>query len=193
MSKRLQARPIILGEFGNSKHICYQDRNNLFEIKNGVLCKMENIILDPSKWRPDGYVYQGPQDFNNKGFPLLSKGFFNMKGGKKNNIYPDVNYNRYFNSWNYDYKDDENNLEELAPGKIVFFFSRNQDSPNIFHGGSEFINALSLIYLLDIKPENIQLVFLESMEIRNDPLHELYKNIISRGGTPIHIPYIYVL
>ena len=78
-------------------------------------------------------------------------------------------------------------MEELAPGKIVFFFSRNQDSPNIFHGGSEFINALSLIYLLDIKPENIQVVFLESMEIRNDPLHELYKNIISRGGTPIHI------
>jgi hypothetical protein len=148
---------------------------------------MENIVLDPSKWRPDGFVYQGPKDFNNKGFPLLSKGFFNMKADKTNKFYPDANYRHYINSWNYDYNEKNDDLEELAPGKIVFFFSRNQDSPNIFHGGSEFINALSLMYLLNIKPENVQVVFLESMEIRNDPLIELYKNIISRGGTPIHI------
>ena len=36
-------------------------------------------------------------------------------------------------------------------------------------------------------PYNIQVIFLESMRIDNDPYYDLYKNIISRGGEPIHI------
>ena len=49
------------------------------------------------------------------------------------------------------------------------------------------MNALSIMYALDIKPENIQIIFLESIEIRNDPFYDLYKNLISRGGDPFHI------
>ena len=43
------------------------------------------------------------------------------------------------------------------------------------------------MYLLDLNPEDIQVVFLESMELKNDPFFDLYKLIISRGGEPIHI------
>ena len=44
------------------------------------------------------------------------------------------------------------------------------------------MNALSIIYLLDIKPENIQIIILESIEIKNEPFYDLYKNLISMGG-----------
>ena len=40
-------------------------------------------------------------------------------------------------------------------GKTIFFISRNQDSPNLYHGGSEFVNALSFMYLLNLNPEDI--------------------------------------
>ena len=43
-------------------------------------------------------------------------------------------YTTYFNSWNYDYEIEKETLEELSQGKIIFFISRNQDSPNLFHG-----------------------------------------------------------
>ena len=42
------------------------------------------------------------------------------------------------------------------------------------------------MYLLKIKPENIQILFLESMKINHDPFYNLYKNIISRGGKPLY-------
>ena len=77
--------------------------------------------------------------------------------------------------------------EELAPGKTIFFLSRNQDSPNLFHGGSELINVISIMYLLKLVPEQIQIIFLESISINNDPFYDLYKNLISRGGEPIYI------
>ena len=75
----------------------------------------------------------------------------------------------------------------LSPGKTILFISRNQDSPNIFHGLSEIINVLCIMYLFNLKPENIQIIFLESMRLQDDPFYELYKNIISRGGKPIFI------
>ena len=79
-------------------------------------------------------------------------------------------YDTYFNGWDYldDNYTDNNTYEELAPGKTVFFLSRNQDSPNLYHGGSEFINALSLMYLFDLEPENIIIFFLESMTIEDE-------------------------
>jgi hypothetical protein len=95
-------------------------------------------------------------------------------------------YESYFNSWNYSYQNNEE-LEELAPGKTIFFISRNQDSPNLFHGTSELLNALSIMDLYDLYPENIQIIFLESMTFNNDPFYDLYRNIVSRGGKPIYI------
>ena len=77
--------------------------------------------------------------------------------------------------------------EEFAPGKIVFFISRNQDSPNLFHGSSEIINALSIMYLFNLKPEDIQIIFLESMILVNDPFYDIYANLISRGNKPVFI------
>ena len=46
-----------------------------------------------------------------------------------------------------------------------------------------------MMYLFNLKPEDIQVIFLESIEInrKNDPFYVIYKNIISRGGEPIHI------
>ena len=41
--------------------------------------------------------------------------------------------------------------------------------------------------ILNLKPENIQILFLESMKLKNDPYYDLYKTIISGGNEPIHI------
>jgi hypothetical protein len=148
---------------------------------------MENIVLDPSKSRHTNIIYKGPVDKINRGRPLLSKGFLNMKCKIKNNLKKyNYFYKSYFESWNYDY-DNIEKFEELAPGKTIFFISRNQDSPNIFHGGSELINAISIMNLFGLNPEKIQVIFLESMTFNNDPFYDLYKNIVSRGGEPIYI------
>ena len=95
-------------------------------------------------------------------------------------------YQSYFQSWNYNYDDNEE-LEELAPGKTIFFISRDQNSPNLFHGGSELINTISIMNLFNFNPENIQIIFLESMVLKNDPYYDLYSNIASRGGKPLYI------
>ena len=204
---RIDKGPIEICSEGKSKHICYQNAGNnyyneIFNHKNGVICKMENIILDPSKSRQSGLSYKdGPVDSSNHGLPLLDKGFINAdckaKGGFSN--YNEL-YNTYFNSWNYEYNINSENLDELAPGKTVLFISRNQDSPNLFYGNSDIINALSMIYFFNLDPNDVQVVFLESMEIPyyaeensenkdlpRDPFYDIYKKMISRGGEPIYI------
>ena len=187
-SGRLKENPLTICKSGISKHLCYKNSNHIFVAKNGVICKMENIILDPSKWTDGGFIYKGPVDPGNRGCPILQKGFLNMKCDRNVTEIQEYAkmYKIYFESWNYEYNNNEDE-EELAPGKTIFFLSRNQDSPNLYHGGSEFVNAISLMYLLDIKPEDIQVVFLESIALNDDPFYDLYKNLISRGGEPIYI------
>ena len=186
--KRLNESSVDLCKSSNSNHICYKNNINNYRAKNGVVCKMENVVIDPSKWKEDGYTYLGPVNSITKGCPILEKGFFNMKCESTNSISKcNVMYRTYFYSWNYNYNNSDNQEEELAPGKTVFFISRNQDSPNLFFGGAGIINALALIYLFKLQPENIQVVFLESMILNNDPYYIFYKEVISRGGTPIHI------
>lgn len=187
-NSRLNSPSKVICKNSKSQHICYQNKNSIYAGANGVICKMSNIILDPTKWHNGSYTYKGPVDKANKGKPNLSKGFFSMKCNNPNLLegYNDM-YDTYFNGWDYDYKNSNKDIyEELAPGKIVFFLSRNQDSPNLYHGGSEFINALSLMYLLNLDPEDIQVVFLESMTINDDPFYDLYSNLIGRGGKPIY-------
>ena len=185
---RLQDNPTIICQNGISRHICYKNNDPIFISANGVICTMENIIIDPSFWKYSGYIYKGPVDKENRGCPILKKGFFNIRCGKDITEIKDYDsiYKTYFQSWNYNYYEKEDE-EELAPGKTVFFLSRNQDSPNLYHGGSEFINVISMIYLLDIDPEKIQVVFLDSIDLNDDPFYDLYKNLISRGGEPIYI------
>ena len=190
--KRFKNKPIEVCKSKYSSHICYKNSNKMFVTKNGVICTMTNVIIDPSKWRSDGHSYiLGPTNNITRGCPLLSKGFFNMKCDNRENIskYTDI-YENYFNSWNYDSSFDKKNIKnikKLAPGKTVFFISRNQDSPNLYFGSSGVLNAIAMIYFFDLDPEKIQVIFLESMKLDNDPFYVLYKNIISRGGVPIHI------
>ena len=188
-NRRLEDKSTTICHSGNSNHICYKNKDSIFVAQNGVICTIENIIIDPTKWEYDGFIYKGPVDDVNRGCPILKKGFFNMKcDNKKTEIEGyDKIYNSYFEGWNYEYDEKEEDIEELAPGKIVFFVSRNQDSPNLYHGGSEFVNVVSMLYLLDINPENVQVVFLESITLNDDPFYDLYKNLISRGGEPIYI------
>ena len=188
LDKRLKETPTEICNNGKSKHICYKNTNELFVVNSGVICKMENIILDPSKWVDRGFIYQGPVDNKDRGCPYLKEGFFNMKcqETQKFDGY-DFIYNYYFDGWKYNYENDTENLEELAPNKTIFFISRNQDSPNLYHGGSEFVNTISMMKLLNLEPKDIQIIFLESIQINNDPFYELYKNLISRGGDPIHV------
>ena len=189
--KRIKNGPINICLGKNTKHICYANINNyyneIFAHKNGVICLMENIILDPSKSEQSGFSYQGPVDSIYLGFPILNKGFFNTKCTIKNNFenYNEI-YKTYFNSWNYNYNKKET-LDELAPNKTILFISRNQDSPNLYHGNSEIINIISIMNLFNLIPEEIQIIFLESIEIKQDPFYDIYKNMISRGGEPIYI------
>ena len=188
---RLESKQITICKNRKSNHICYQNSNGyynkIFFVKNGVICKMQNIVIDPSKSNQTNIIYKGPIDKIYRGCPILSKGFFNINCKNKKEIEKySKKYKTYFQSWNYDYNNSEK-LEELSEGKIIFFISRNQDSPNIFHGSSELINTISIMELFHLKPENIQIIFLESMTFNNDPFYDLYKNIVSRGGEPIYI------
>ena len=193
MGERFKKVPISICNNNKSMHICYQtskynNYNKIARTKYGVICKSQNIILDPLKSRQTNYTYKGPVDKINKGRPILTKGFFNMKCKIKKNLrgYDSI-YKNYFESWNYQYEKETEDIKELSPGKIILFISRNQDSPNIFHGLSEIINVLSIMYFFDLKPENIQIIFLESMKFQNDPFYILYKDMISRGGEPLYI------
>ena len=207
LKQRIDKGPIVICSGEKSKHICYQNVNNhnndIYAHKNGTICTMENIVLDPSKSRQSGISFtSGPIDFSHEGFPLLAKGFYNAECRVNDTISFKYNkiYNTYFNSWNYEYNINNENLDELAPGKTVFFISRNEDSPNLFHGYSEIINVLAMIYLFNLDPNDIQVVFLESIEIPyykevnsdnkdipRDPFYDIYKKMISRGGEPIYI------
>lgn len=195
--KILNTTPIILCKSEEAEHICYQ--NNIFSffvLNKGVICLMKNFYLYPKYWKEDGYNFdKGPINNKTRGIPLISNGFLQMKCDTNNN-FSDYNsfYNNYFKAWNYSQTLNYNrnmekdyNIEELFPDKTVFILSRNQDSPNLLIGGCQFLNALSLMKLLNLSPENIQVLFLESMKLNYDPYYNLYKNIISRGGKPLHI------
>ena len=184
--KRFKVKPVEVCRSLRANHICYRNNNNNYLARNGVICKMENFVIDPSKWKDDEYTYKGPVNNITRGCPLLSYGFFNIKCDYQNNVtFYDKIYENYFNSWNYNYNNKKE--EELAPGKTVFFISRNQDSPNLYFGGAGIMNALAMMYFFQLKPEDIQVIFLESMTIKNDPYYDFYKLMISRGGEPIHI------
>lgn len=190
---RIKNGPKTICQNNKSKHICFQNNhgfyNDILWEKNGVICLMDNIILDPSKAKKSNYIYKGPVDRKNRGFPILSKGFFNMNCKNPKNLTKfNKMYDNYFNSWNYNYSLKEGEkIEELAPNKTFFLLSRNEGSPNLFHGNSEIINVISMMYLFNLKPENIQVIFLESLTIKDDPFYDIYKNLISRGGEPIYI------
>jgi len=192
-SKRLNNGPITICDNGDSNHICYQNLNNyyndIFFHKNGVICKMKNIILDPEKSKQSNLIYDGPVDNFTFGFPHLSRGFFNMKCDNPNMISKYLKYYYYyFKGWNYNYENNKDEkIEELAPGKTIFFLSRNQDSPNLYHGMGDIMATISMMELFNITEDNVQIVFLESIYLKYDPYYDIYKKALSRGGEPIFI------
>ena len=193
MGERFKRSPINICQNHESIHICYLNSkfsyyNKIALSKYGIICQSKNIILNPLKSNQTNYIYKGPVDKTYIGAPILSKGFFNMNCEVLRNLrsYHKI-YKNYFNSWNYDYKIEKEKIQELSPGKTILFISRNQDSPNIFHGLSELINTVCIMYLFNLKPEDIQVIFLESMKLINDPFYVLYKRLISRGGKPLFI------
>lgn len=191
--KILNSKPIVLCKSESTEHICFKNNFPFFAYGNGVICMMKNFFLNFSNWKLDGYIYDYHGPINNKtlGQALISYGFFKIQCNIKGNI-SNFNpiYDKYFNSWEYilnsQSKNEIYNKNELCPGKVLFIINRNQDSPNLLIGGAGFINAFSLMHLLRIKPENIQVLFLESMIINNDRFYNLFKNIISRGGNPLY-------
>ena len=85
---------------------------------------MEIIILDPSKSKQSGISFaKGPIHNSDRGMPILKKVFFNAECQIKH--IPCLKYNKmysiYFNSLNYYYQFKIEILEELFPGKIIFF------------------------------------------------------------------------
>ena len=191
--QRFKRNPFTICKNNKSYHICFQSSkydyyNKLYRFPYGVICLMNNFILNPSQSLQTNLTYKGPIDATNRGSPILSKGFFSMRC-EKNDISSNYSklYTNYFNSWNYENIYENGEVEELAPGKTVFLISRNEDSPNLFHGFSEFINSLSIMYLFNLKPEDIQIIFLESMLLNNEPLIDLYTHIISKDNKPIYI------
>ena len=61
----------------SSRKYYYHD---LLVHKKGIICEMENIVLDPSKSKQSGLSYiDGPIDFEHHGIPLLTKGFINAE------------------------------------------------------------------------------------------------------------------
>ena len=192
--ERLEVERDIICRSANSTHICYRNTLDNYQSDKGVICKMKNFTLDPSKWQNDSSEFKGPIDYKSKGFPLISKGFFSMMCNNIDYKLNDYNYiyDFYFNSWNYTINTTFNiarepKYEELAPEKTVFFITRNIDSPNLFTSGIGFLNAFALMKSFYINPEDIQIVFLESETLQNDPFYDLYKELISRGADPVHI------
>ena len=110
MAERFKRDPFTICKNKESNHICYLNskfnkNNKIYEYTNGIICLSQNIILDPMKSQQTNYVYNGPIDKYNKGFPILSKGFFNMKC-KNHRNFRGFNkiYKNYLDSWDYEYK-----------------------------------------------------------------------------------------
>ena len=194
-AKILNTNPNVLCKSRVSEHICYQINFPFYQIRHGVLCFMKNVDINPSYWKEDGHNYSlGPTNFKTKGAPLIFKGFFNMKCNIKK---PFNNYNliykSYFDSWkyssylNYTINNEKIPEVELFPGKTIFLLSRNQDSPNLLIGLCHILNAFSLMHLLNLKPNNIRIIFLESINLTYDPFYNIYKYILLGGVDPIHI------
>lgn len=193
MAQRLKKPSINICKTKESEYVCFQDSkydyyNKLYRFQNGVICLMKNFTLDPHKSYQTNLLYKGPVDKINRGSAIVSKGFLNMKCNSKYNYKKFSKlYRDFFRSWDFDKMETREKLEELAPGKTVFFINRNQDSPNLFHGLSEIMNTLSIMYLFDLKPENIQIIFLESMKFETEPVFDIYLNIIMNGTKPLYL------
>ena len=77
--ERLEVERDIICKSINATHFCYKNTLDNYQSDKGVICKMKNFTLDPSKSLNSNITYKGPIDRIKKGSAILSKGFFSMK------------------------------------------------------------------------------------------------------------------
>ena len=189
---RFKSEPIYLCKSDISEHLCYINKGFLSIFKKGVTCQMKNFILNTSKWKAEQEEDLYIESINSNNL-FFSKGLFSMKCEKQEKIENfNPKYGPYFNSWEYSKKSKDEQkkgevIEELAAGKSLLFINRNKDSTNLFFSALSIMNTLLIIEHFNLNLENIQVVFFESNKINIDPLYDIYKNVISKGGDPIHV------
>lgn len=177
---------ICQNEKTNSEQICYFNRFPHLRSINTPICIHKNLIMDTTKWQSYNLTYNGPVNKKNRSSPLLFNDFYNLKCNNENRniIYNDI-YNFYFENFNYN---NEITYDEIiGKNKTIFLINRDQDSPNLYHGFLEFISAFTIMNILKINPENVQILFLESMNFPKDIFYDFYAKLISRGGKPLFL------
>lgn len=198
---------ITICEGKDSYHKCNRNSIGYPCNSNGMICEMKNVILDPSNWRDNKHSFvspMAPRSYNEK--QLLS-GLFNMQCDI-NNIHQPEDYFKeyvdYFDSWNYTSNDSFENEElvELAPDKTVLFVQRYIDLLNFYHEHCHIFHAYSMIGVLGLKREQIQVVFLDNYTnvdykymniwekvISDSPV--IYTNDLQKSGKKYHISSAY--
>ena len=157
-----------------SKHKCYYQYDYDFE-KGGALCELENVILDPTKFK---YYYSCPDsDF----WPDLKDFFFNMKCNVKGEQFSHhFEYDFYFNHWNYNYTKKNEIIEEIGINKTVLIISAR--SSHLYHGFLEIMNAIAVMNVYNLEPEDVQILLIEKCPPEFDVYYPFYSELISRGG-----------
>ena len=69
----------------------------------------------------------------------------------------------------------------------MFIVKRYPDSSNLFHGTTEVFHAFSIMNIYKLSPEDIVVLFVDSTNHVDDPISRFWKQIISRGGTPLYM------
>ena len=163
----------------NNKHICHYKYDFGFE-KGGALCELENVILDPTKFN---YYNKCPDsDF----CPDISDSFFNMKCKEKGKQFSyHFEYDFYFKHWNYDYEKNNDKIEEIGKNKTVLIISSRIS--HLYHGFLEVMNAIAVMHVYELNPENVQILLIEKCPPRFDMYYPFYTELISRGGEIIYM------
>jgi len=190
---RIDVERDVLCKSNSTLHVCYKNALTNNHTYDGVTCKMKNFTMDVSKFQSSNFTLDELSNENNKCFPKISYGFFNMKCSILNNTLSnlDKNYEFYFQSWNYETNSNINTndkaIKELAPNKTVLFITRTKDTSQYLYKLIEFLNTFAVMNSFYLNPEDMQVVFLGNVDLDNDPFYDLYKEVISLGTEPMYI------
>lgn len=55
-------------------------------------------------------------------------------------------------------------MKELLSNAVILLFNSRQDSPNLFHEASRFLNTYIIMNLLYIGSSNVYVLFLENID-----------------------------
>ena len=99
------------------------------------------------------------------------------KKKKKFKHHPEYNY--YFNHWNYSYKNENENenLTEIGKDKTILLISNRNN--HFYHSFIGIMNIISTMYIYNLEPEEIQLLFLNNCDLENDIYFSFFNKVIS--------------